>query len=153
MSRNALNFPIGFELRTAPRRMTRERMRWYVDLLPTVRADDGFIHRGAGTIHDDDEYAKSQGLPGIIADGMVSTNWLSGLMFDAFGKDFMTKGKLRTRYVAPILEDQVVICVARCTFRNVNEDGTTEYRFEIWCEDDTQKKLTVGEAAVRCTAG
>jgi len=152
-NRAALNFPLGYELRTPSRRMTRERMRWYVDLLPTVRADDGFVHRGAGTIHDDDEYARSQGLPGIIADGMISTNWLAGLLFDAFGKDFLTRGKLRTRYIAPIYEDQVVVCIARVTLRNALEDGSTEYRFEVWCEDDTQKKLTVGEATVRCTAG
>jgi len=151
--RSALNFQIGTELRTMPRRMTRERMRWYVDLLPTVEADDGFIHRGAGTIHDDDEYALSQGFSGIIADGMVSTNWIAGLLFDTFGTDFLSKGRLRTRYVQPIYEDQVVVCVARLTFRSVAEDGTTEYRFDVWCEDDTKAKMTVGEATIRCTAG
>jgi 3-hydroxybutyryl-CoA dehydratase len=151
--RNALNLTIGSELRTVPRRMTRERMRWYVDLLPTVEADDGFIHRGAGTIHDDDEYARKQGLPGIIADGMISTNWIAGLLFDAFGTDFLRRGRLRTRYVQPIYEDQVVICVARVTLNNAQPDGTTEYRFDVWCEDDTGAKMTVGEATVRSTAG
>jgi 3-hydroxybutyryl-CoA dehydratase len=151
--RAALNFPIGMELRTAPRRMTRERMRWYVDLLPTVEYDDGLVHSGAGTIHDDDAYAISQGFPGIIADGMISTNWISSLLFDTFGKDYLTGGRLRTRYIASIYEDQVVVCVAKVTFRNVAEDGSTEYLFDIWCEDDTQKKMTVGEARVRCSAG
>lgn len=151
--RSALNLSIGTELRTAPRRMTRERMRWYVDLLPTVAADDGLIHRGAGTIHDDDEYAKKQGLPGIIADGMVSTNWLAGLLFDAFGTDFLRNGKLRTKYVAPIYEDQVVVCCARVTFRSALPDGAVEYRFDVWCQDDAGTKMTVGDAIVRCTAG
>ena len=153
ISRAALNFPIGTELRSPSRRMTRERMRWYVDLLPTVAEDDGFVHSGAGTIHDDDAYAISQGFPGIIADGMVSTNWIAGLLFDAFGTDYLKKGKLRTKYIASIYEDQVVTCVARVTFRNVLEDGSTEYRFDVWCEDDTKAKMTVGEATVRCTAG
>ena len=85
-------------------RTTRERMRWYVDVQPTVAHDDGRIHTQEPTIHDDDDYAKSQGLPGIIADGMVSTNWIMGLLLDTFGVDFARKGKLRTKYIAPIYE-------------------------------------------------
>ena len=60
---------------------------------------------------------------------------------------------MRTKYIAPIYEDQVVICCARVTFRNTAGDGSTEYKFEVWCEDDTKAKMTVGDASVRCTAG
>ena len=136
---------VGAELRAAPREMTRERMRWYVDAQPTVAHDDGRIHTQEPTIHDDDDYAKSQGLPGIIADGMVSTNWIMGLLLDTFGTEFLHKGKLRTKYIAPIYEDQVVISCARVTAIEQAGD-TTAYRMEVWCEDDTAKKLTVGEA-------
>ena len=87
--------------------MTRERMRWYVDIQDTVQADDGRIHPQPPTIHDDDDYAKKQGLPGIIADGMVSTNWILSLLVDVFGPDAASKGRLRTKYIAPIYEDQV----------------------------------------------
>ena len=90
-------------------------MRWYVDAQPTVAADDGRIHTQEPTIHDDDDYAKKQGLPGIIADGMISTNWIMGLLLDTFGAEFVHKGKLRTKYIAPIYEDQVVISCARVT--------------------------------------
>ena len=73
--------------------MTRERMRWYVDAQPTVAHDDGRIHTQEPTIHDDDDYAKSQGLPGIIADGMISTNWIMGLLLDTFGPEFAAQGQ------------------------------------------------------------
>ena len=136
---------IGSELRSAPREMTRERMRWYVDAQPTVAADNGRIQTQEPTIHDDDDYARKQGLPGIIADGMISTNWIMGLLLDTFGTDFLHKGKLRTKYIAPIYEDQVVICRARVTAIEPAGDATA-YRMEVWCEDDTAKKLTVGEA-------
>jgi 3-hydroxybutyryl-CoA dehydratase len=136
---------IGSEWRAAPREMTRERMRWYVDAQPTVAHDDGRIHTQEPTIHDDDDYAKSQGLPGIIADGMISTNWIMGLLLDTFGTSFLQKGKLRTKYIAPIYEDQVVISCARVTAIEKTGDATA-YRMEVWCEDDTAKKLTVGEA-------
>ena len=99
---------VGDEFRTAPRPMTRERMRWYVDIQETVQADTGRIVTQPPTIHDDDAYAKKNGLPGIIADGMISTNWILGLMVDTFGPEAAGKGRLRTKYVAPVYEDQVI---------------------------------------------
>jgi acyl dehydratase len=142
---------VGSEWRSAPREMTRERMRWYVDAQPTVAADNGRIQTQEPTIHDDDDYAKKQGLPGIIADGMISTNWIMGLLIDTFGDDFVYKGKLRTKYIAPIYEDQVVISCARVTA--IEKAGATNaYKLEVWCEDDTAKKLTVGEATAYAQA-
>ncbi len=137
---------VGSEWRSRPREMTRERMRWYVDAQPTVAADNGRIQTQEPTIHDDDDYAKSQGLPGIIADGMISTNWIMGLLLDAFGNDFVARGRLRTKYVAPIYEDQVVVSCARVTGIEAADDGATAYRLDVWCEDDAAKKLTIGEA-------
>lgn len=147
-----MSFEIGSELRTAPRPMTRERMRWYVDAQPTIAADDGRIHTQGPTIHDDDDYAHKQGLPAIISDGMISTNWIMGLFFDAFGPSLAQRGRLRTKYIAPIYEDQIVICVARLTAKTAEADGGFGYLFDAWCEDDTGKKLTVGEVLIH-TAG
>jgi acyl dehydratase len=143
-----LQLQVGSELRSAPRPMTRERMRWYVDAQPTVAADNGRIQTQEPTIHDDDAYAKKQGLPGIIADGMISTNWIMGLLLDTFGRDFARAGKLRTKYIAPIYEDQIVISCARVLEVDRTSNGETAYRFEVWCEDDKQTKPTVGEALV-----
>jgi 3-hydroxybutyryl-CoA dehydratase len=141
----AADLKVGTELRSAPREMTRERMRWYVDAQPTVAADNGRIQTQEPTIHDDDDYARKQGLPGIIADGMISTNWIMGLLLETFGQDFARRGKLRTKYIAPIYENQVVISCARVTAVE-KVDGSTAYRLEVWSEDATAKKLTVGEA-------
>ena len=136
---------VGTQFRLPPRLMTRERMRWYVDIQETVQQDTGRIVTQPPTIHDDDAYARKQGLPGIISDGMISTNWIMGLLLDTFGTSFLHKGKLRTKYIAPIYEDQVVISCARVTAIE-RAGGTTAYHMEVWCEDDTAKKLTVGEA-------
>lgn len=142
------DFELGTEFRTRPRRMTRERMRWYVDAQPTVAHDDGRIHTQEPTIHDDDGYAKSQGLPGIIADGMISTNWIMGLLIDVFGEDVTRKGRLKTKYIAPIHENQVTIACARVTAVTYDEKGEATVSLDVWCEDDQQKKMTVGDAVV-----
>lgn len=143
-----LQLEVGMELRSRPRAMTRERMRWYVDAQPTVAADNGRIQTQPPTIHDDDDYARSQGLPGIIADGMISTNWIMGLMLDTFGRDFTKRGRLRTRYIRPIYEDEVVTCVARLASVARTEPGRVTYAFEVWAEVEGGVKATVGEAVV-----
>jgi 3-hydroxybutyryl-CoA dehydratase len=150
---NALQLQAGSELRAAPRAMTRERMRWYVDTQPTVAADDGRIHTQPPTIHDDNEYAKKQGLPGIIADGMISTNWIMGLLLDAFGRDALRKGKLRTKYIAPIYENEIVIAVARVSALTHGPDGERALRLDVWCETGSGRKVTVGDALVHAGGG
>jgi len=139
---------VGMQFRLAPRLMTRERMRWYVDIQETVQQDTGRIVTQPPTIHDDDAYAKKQGLPGIISDGMVSTNWILGLLVDVFGADAVAKGRLRTKYIAPIHEDQVVIACAKVASAVADETGETVYGLDVWCEDDSGRKLTVGDAIV-----
>jgi 3-hydroxybutyryl-CoA dehydratase len=143
-----LRFEPGSEFRLPPRAMTRERMRWYVDIQDTVQFDDGRIHPQPPTIHDDDDYAKKQGLPGIIADGMISTNWILSLLVDLFGATVLQKGRLRTRYIDPVYEDQVLITCARIRTVADNAEGETVYALEVWCEDDTGNKVTEGEALV-----
>lgn len=143
-----LSLEAGTEFRTRPRAMTRERMRWYVDGQPTIGADDGRVHTQPPTIHDDDEYARSQGLPGIIADGMISTNWIQGLLVDVFGPQFACRSRLSTKYIAPIYENMTVIACAKVSTVIVNEEGKTVYHLDVWCEDEKAKKLTVGAAMV-----
>ena len=142
---------VGDEFRTAPRPMTRERMRWYVDIQETVQADTGRIVTQPPTIHDDDAYAKKNGLPGIIADGMISTNWILGLMVDTFGPEAAGKGRLRTKYIAPVYEDQVIIACGRIRSA-VREPGGTVYELDVWCEDASGLKVTVGEAVVHSSS-
>ena len=142
------SLPAGHEFRTAPRPMTRERMRWYVDIQETVQADTGRIVTQPPTIHDDDDYAKKNGLPGIIADGMISTNWILGLLVDVFGSEAAGKGRLRTKYIAPVYEDQVIIACARVRGSTQDAKGRNVYELDVWCEDDTGLKVTVGEAVV-----
>jgi hypothetical protein len=79
---------------------------------------------------------------------MVSTNWLFGLLVDVFGPDAGGKGRLRTKYVVPIYEDDVVIACGRIASVRDNAEGEMVYHVEIWCENDKGKKLTVGEAIV-----
>ena len=135
----------GDAFESRPRAMTRERMRWYVDAQAMGVANDGKPRFGGPTIHDDDAYAKAQGLDGIIADGMVSTNWILALLVDSFGPDAAHRGRLRTKYVRPVHEDDVL--VSRATVTGVTpEDGGTRVALEVACARADGTPVTVGEA-------
>ncbi|MBO0344246.1 MaoC family dehydratase [Roseibium limicola] len=136
---------VGRTIHSPFRSMTRERMRWYVDAQETAVKSDGKPHFGGPTIHDDDEYALKQGLPGIIADGMVSTNWLLALMTDIFGPQFAQKGRLRTKYIAPVYEDMQLRSCALITTLETQPDGLL-CKMDIWCETPEGQKVTIGEA-------
>jgi 3-hydroxybutyryl-CoA dehydratase len=153
MSHRHNRFEPGTEFRLPPRPMTRERMRWYVDIQDTVQYDDGRIHQQAPTIHDDPEYAKQQGLPGIIADGMISTNWILSLLIDVFGDGVLERGRLRTKYIKPVYEDQTLIACAKVASVRDDDAGETTYELDVWCEDGAGKKFTVGNAVVYSPAG
>jgi acyl dehydratase len=151
MSASRSGFDVEAEFRTPPRPMTRERMRWYVDIQETVQADTGRIVTQPPTIHDDDDYARKNGLPGIIADGMISTNWILGLLVDVFGAEAAGKGRLRTKYIAPVYEDQMIVACGRVRAVRRDAHDASVYELDVWCEDDKGVKVTVGEAVVHST--
>ncbi len=140
------------EFELAQRSMTRERMRWYVDAQATAVANDGKPRFGGPTIHDDDAYARSQGLPGIIADGMVTSNWILALLTEVFGAAAVSRGRLRTKYIAPVYEDDVLH--TRATVTEVETVSSTRiYRLEVVCARTDGTPVTVGEARVEVADG
>jgi 3-hydroxybutyryl-CoA dehydratase len=138
----------GSELRAAARRMTRERMRWYCDAHDTVIRNDGVFHIAPPNIHNSDEFARGQGLPAIIADGMISTNWIYGFLFDQFGEGFLERGALRTKYIRPVYVDELITVGARVKSIAMEANGTRVCALEVWCENESGQPVTVGEATV-----
>ncbi|MGP3536050.1 MaoC family dehydratase [Microbacterium sp. RD1] len=129
------------------KKMTRERMRWYCDALETTARADGTFVVAEPTIHSDDDFARNQGLPGIIADGMLSTNYLSSLLYRRFGMDYLFSGELDTKFIRPVYEDEIVTAYGRVT-----EIDGDRVELELWCEVGPGKKCTVGRGSVRMGA-
>ena len=55
--------------------MTAERIEWYDSAM--LSAAKGELAQVGANIHTDEDYARSQGLTAVIADGMIMTNWCS----------------------------------------------------------------------------
>ncbi len=134
----------GTELPRLARTMTAERMRWYSDALHTVTAAAGEPLLAGPNIHTDDEIARANGMPSRVADGMVSTNWISSLLTDTYGDAYLRGGSLRTRYVRPIYEDERIEVVVRIT------TGGDPGRLvaEVACVKEDGEVATAGVATV-----
>jgi 3-hydroxybutyryl-CoA dehydratase len=139
----------GTELPRLVRTMTAERMRWYADALATVEEASGVPVVAPPNIHTDDEIARLNGLRGRIADGMVSTNWISALLTDAFGEQYLRGGSLRTRYVRPVFEDERIEVVVRISGTETTPDGTGRLLAEVSCVKANGEIATAGLATVR----
>jgi acyl dehydratase len=126
--------------------MTAERIEWYDSAM--LSAAKGELARVTVNIHTDEDYAKSEGLPAIIADGMISTNWCSEMMIEHFGMDYVERGELRTRFIKPTFLGVTVKVRGRVTSAEPQRNGAIVYKLDVWCEDENGLKLTVGDAKV-----
>ena len=143
--------PIGTELTGPVRVMTAERIQWYDSAM--LSAAKGELAQVAVNIHTDEDYAKSQGLPAIIADGMISTNWCSEMLIEHFGMDYVEHGELRTKFIKPIFLGVTVFVRGKVTSAIPQQSGAVVYALDIWCEDEKGVKLTVGDAKVEVAPG
>jgi 3-hydroxybutyryl-CoA dehydratase len=139
------SYDIGAEIAGPVRLMTAERIEWYDSAM--LSAGKGELSQVGVNIHTDDEYAKAQGLPAIIADGMIMTNWCSSMMIQHFGMDYLEHGELRTKFIKPVYLGQTVHVRGRVLSAD-RSDGGVSYALDVWCEDENGIKVTDGDAKV-----
>ncbi len=137
---------VGAELNAPLRIGTPERVEWYDSGL--ISAGLGVLSRVGDNIHTSDEFAKEHGLPAAILDGMTSTNWCSTMLVQYFGMDYVERGELRTKFIKPILLGVPVRPRGKVLSVEKHASGGTEYKLDIWVEDDKGNKLVDGDARV-----
>lgn len=93
-------------------------------------------------IHYDQHYARSVGLPGVILHGLLKAGFLGQLVTDWLGD----RGRLVTLEVSYRGVDMPGHPY-RCRGRVTAVDGGN-VELEVWGEDETGKKTTVGTASV-----
>jgi acyl dehydratase len=120
---------------------------------------DGLLSSAAGqavkvgaNIHTDVELARSQGLPAPIADGMLSTNYLSSMLTRAFGRFYVENGELRTKFIKPVPVDTLLRVRGRVRGREEISDGRVRYELDVWTENGDGIKVVDGDASVEVSA-
>jgi acyl dehydratase len=66
------------------------------------RRIDAYSGVRPGSIHTDPEWARAKGFPTPIAQGMMSTAYVSALMTDAMGAGFVVGGRMDVRFLRPV---------------------------------------------------
>lgn len=139
-------YAVGTELTGPIKVVSRERIEWYDSAM--LSAAKGELAQVGDNIHTSDEFAREQGLPAVIADGMMSTNWCSTMMIDHFGMDYVERGELRTKYIKPIFLGTTVFVRGRILSAEKLANGDTQYKLDVWCEDENRVKLVDGDGRV-----
>lgn len=104
----------------------------------------------SGRFHDDEE-ARREGLPGMIAPGNLSLGLLSKLVTDWLGSAGGRLARIGTTYRAPLLADHRITLHGFVTHTDA-ASGRAD--IDLWIEDKDAERLVIGTATVEfpCTS-
>ncbi len=99
-------------------------------------------------IHIDEDFAKKTPLGGTIAHGMLILAYISQMMTAAFGRDWLSGGKLDVRFKSPARPGDT-ITVSGEIQRVEKIEGRSLVRCAVDCHNQHGEPVITGEATVR----
>ncbi len=96
------------------------------------------------TIHTSLEVAQNCGINKRIASGAMSEGILAELMVDIFGEKWFKSGKMRIKFIKPVVIGDVVLPFV--LYENT-ENGIMH--FNVWCENKKGQKIVIGQALLK----
>ena len=98
------------------------------------------------SIHSDEAWARQKGFRTCLAQGMMSTAYVSQMMVRLLGPSFARGGSLSMAFIKPVYVGD------RLTVHGVVKDkqpenGTTRVSVEVWVENQHGEKTAVGRAS------
>ena len=99
-------------------------------------------------IHTDDETARSVGLEGVIAHGMLSMAFLGEYLCWLAGPESVRR--LSVRFNEMVRPGDILTCRGRVKERTTR-DAVVQLQLEVWAENQRAERVTIGEAEVDIT--
>jgi acyl dehydratase len=125
---------VGQEIAPAVKQLTLERM-------------SRPLMTGSNPIHYDPAFARNAGLPAPIATGVMSSAFLSEMLTNAFGVEWIRGGSMDVKFIRPIYAGDTVTARGRITGKSATSTGM-RIALDIWCETQRGEPVTVGTASV-----
>ena len=97
-------------------------------------------------IHYDQEFARQQGLPGVIVHGLLKYQFLVQMLSDWVGLNGGIR-KVAVRYRSMDVPGDVLTCRGKVIDKRV-EDGLCLVECDIWLESQRGERTTTGTAVV-----
>jgi 3-hydroxybutyryl-CoA dehydratase len=98
------------------------------------------------SIHTDAEWAKQKGFAAPLAQGLMSTGYVSQMMVDFLGEGFVRGGSLNVSFIQPVLAGDT-LTVHGAVKSKEPEGANTRVTVEFWCENQQGVKTLVGTAS------
>ena len=129
----AQNIHIGDELRPLAKTITQRQIDCYSGVRPR-------------SIHTDPEWAREKGFRAPLAQGMMSTAYVSEMMVAFLGEGFVEGGRMAVKFVKPVLVGDTLTMRGRVRSKEP-EAGRVRVAVEFWCENQDGLTTMVGEAS------
>ncbi len=124
----------GCKFSGRPKEITLERIRKF----------SGHLY-GGENIHTNEKMAKEAGLPGPIAQGMMSYGYILEMMLNAFGERCLKGGELEVSFLRYVLSGDTITAKG-IVHRMGATDSCTKIILEVWCENQRHEKVAAGTA-------
>ena len=102
-------------------------------------------------IHIDESFAAKTPLGGTIAHGMLNLAYVSEMMTMAFGRSWLSGGKLRARFKEPARPGDTVTINGKIDCVE-QEDGISYANCSFECRNQKGETLVAGEAIVKVSS-
>ena len=132
------------ELTLGPRALTREKIIAY--------SEDSVNHERGQSIHTDLELARSFGFPDLVAQALMSADYISELMTGRFERGWLLQGRLSLAFVAPSFAGDTLTAKA-AKREELDEGAFIRHVYDAWCENQRGETVTVGMASGVLAAG
>jgi len=142
MEFEAKEIRMGYELTPIKRTITQEKMNAFsafseVNVEPSLRV--------SGAFHTDEEYAKSKGLPGTLAQSMHYYAFVSEMLTAFFGEGWVRGGKLAMTFIRMVLAGDTITCKA--VIAGVKKNDGNRVFLDVSCENQKGEKVAIGTAS------
>jgi len=96
-------------------------------------------------IHDDDR-ARTLGFKGALVPGITSLAYVTEMLMNLFGENWMTSGEINLSFINPLYEGERVTARAIVRDKKVENRGLRLF-LEVWAENDEGGKVAAGTAS------
>ena len=120
--------------------------------LPTLVKDvgqrkiDAYSTVRARSIHTDEAWARAKGFRAPLAQGMMSTAYVSEMMTRFLGEGFVKGGTLSMSFLQPVYAGDRLTIHGEVKEKRV-EGTATRVIVEVWCENQEGERTAAGTAS------
>jgi acyl dehydratase len=104
------------------------------------------------SIHTDEAWAREKGFRTTLAQGMMSTAYVSEMMMGLLGAGFVKGGRMSVAFIKPVYAGDCL--TVRGVVKEVRrQDDGVRVVVDVWCENQHGDKTAVGTASGLLPAG